>query len=495
MTDDAGEWKSASWKQEEDHSAKAAEAIALVSASTVPVLLRTTTKTLDAYLDDLLAVEKIARLGGDALSTQKLAVEVIRICRTLKNYDLMLSHLETLIKRRAQMKQVQSAMVVEASLALAEDGPNADPAMAPTRRVEILSKLEHVTSGKIHVELEHARFTVDLASIAARESRLKEASDMLYAIQVETITNMPRLEKLRIILTEIRLALDLGDDYRAQVMSRKINPRALAKTDTAPIKGEYFALMARYYERHDAPLHMAACWFEISETEPSQERKRVALGNAIVLATCAPHLTTKEATDLAECSAFTPHAFAGWDRKAWLKQLVAMDLASEELGVIHSIAKAFTSVELIRAAHAAAVAELCQSHPILAAGAKWQAALQSRLGEHDLLVVASHFSRIHLHRLATLVGLTPEQTEAFIMRMVTTKVMYAKMDRVDGTVLFQRKKNPVEVTQQWNAGVERIVGLVEKSCHLVAKERMIRAVASPIALSAGAQALLSGGSA
>lgn len=486
MADDAGEWKSASWKQEEDHTAKTTAALAAVNATSMPVLLRTTTKPLDDYLGDLLAIEKIARLGGDAASTQRLAVEVIRICRTLKNYDLMLTHLEGLIKRRAQMKQVQSAMVAEASLALAHDGPEADAGMTPARRLEILSKLEYVTSGKIHVELEHARFTVELADSAAKEGRLKEASDMLYAVQVETITNMPRLEKLRIILTEIDLALRLADYYRTQIMSRKINSRALAKPDSVDVKIQYFRLMAQYYDHYDAPMHMAACWYEIFSSEPTQEGKRTALSNVLVLAIAAPHVTTKEAEDLAECSAFTPHSFANWNRKEWLKQLIQLDMAVEELGSIQQLADSFTSVELIRATRGADVEEICRSHLLLAGAPKLQQALQQRLGEHDLLVIASHYSRIHLARLAALVGLTEEQTETFIMRMVTTKVIYAKVDRVDGTVVFNRKKNPVELAQQWNAGVEKIVVLIEKSCHLIAKERMLQAVINPLKSGTGA---------
>lgn len=471
---DEREWKSASWKAEEDHSKETAAVLEKFNATTIPVLMRTSGQSLEDALQPILVMEKKARLGGDSVSTQKLASEIIKICRTRRQYDLMLTQLEVLVKKRAQMKQVQSAMVTEAQKALLTEGEDVDPDLTKERRLEILTKLEFVTSGKIHLELEHARFTVELAKIATAEGRKKEASDQLAAVQVETITNMPRLEKLGILLTEIELALDIDDLHRTQVMSRKINHRALAKNDTKEIKIRYFELLVRFYTKKVAPLHMARCWHEIYLTATDHDLKLDALSRVMVLATVSPHMTSKEIDDLAECCAFSP-ASSQTDRVAWLKELSANKMAQEELPHILSLTKAFTTGELIRGSTEQQVKDLCENHVELATNPFFQSELRNRVSEHDLLVVAKHYKRIHLKRLANLVALTEEQVEAYLMKLVISDTLYAKIDRVDGIVVFQKKTTPVELQEQWDNGVNKCMDLIDYTCHLISKERMIHA--------------------
>lgn len=469
------EWKSASWKKEEDHSPLADELLAKLNATTIPVLLRSSgTVTLDDFLDEMLVLEKKCRLGSDTISTQRIATEVIKICRKTQKYDLMLTHLESLVKRRAQMKQVQSSMVSEAALALATEGDEKDGDMTEARRLEILSKLEYVTNGKIHVELEHARFTVELAAVACKEGRKKEASDQLAAIQVETITNMPRLEKLKILLLEIELSMDIDDLHRAQVMSRKINHRALAKDDSKEIKISYFKLMNRYYLQKDAPLHQARCWHEIYLTASDADDKRDALSRVLVLCLVCPHMTAKEIDSLGECAAFSPHSGQS-NREEWLVELAANKLAQEELVTVQQLVKQFTTEEIIRDSTAKLVSELMGAHAELIGTPKYQGELRNRVSEHDLLVVAKHYSRIHLRRLSELVGLTEDQCEKFVNKLVTSDSLYAKIDRVDSVVNFEKKKNPLEVQALWNSNVEKCVGLIDHTCHLISKERMLAA--------------------
>lgn len=49
--------------------------------------------------------------------------------------------------------------------------------------------------------------------------------------------------------------------------------------------------------------------------------------------------------------------------------------------------------------------------------------------------------------------------------------MYAKIDRPAGIVTFVRPKTGDEVLNEWSSDVGKLMGLVEKSCHLIAKVR------------------------
>ena len=475
MSTDEGDWKGASWKQEEDFSKETEVLLKEINADEMPVLLRSSDLQVMDYIQKIFVLEKKSRLGGDTLSTQRLATEVMRILRTQKMYEVMLEQLSFLMKRRGQTKQVQSSMVTECALTLQ------DETISEAIRHELLEQLCHTTAGKIHVELDHARFTVLLAEISEKEGRKKEASDKLAAIQVETITTMPRLEKLDCLVNQLRLALEIGDYHLAPTISRKINYRALGRKDTKDLKCRYFKLMATYYNHTDSHLLVGRCWHEIYLTVASEDEKLTALSNVIVYCLVARHSSQKEIQDGAECAAFSPESRQE-DRTEWLKELGKLKRIEEELVVMHGLIAAFNSVDLIRTSQAGAIGELCASHPVFADSEERQTELRNRLSEHDLVVVARYYKCIKIARLAELVGLTEEHVERFIMQMVGTKSIWAKIDRIDGIVVFEKKKNPTEVAAQWNESVSKMVGLIDKTAHLIVKERMINA--SPIGMKA-----------
>lgn len=572
---DAGEWKGASWKQEEDFSKDADALLEAVNAELLPVLLRSTDKDVDAFAAEVLVLEKRARLAGDTLSTTRLAVEVVRMYRTQRLYSQMLEKLEFLIKRRGQMKQVQSAMIAECAKALddlpggdnktkANDADNDDNANAKASpadaeaRTKVLTQLVHVTAGKIHVELEHARFTVELAGIIERGGgSKKEAATMLSELQVETITQMPRLEKISIILEQLRLHLEMGDLARVPSVSRKISYRALSKRDCSELKIRYFTLMGDYFRRLKQYFMVARCEHEIyltaiatgaaaaaegedeggvdelqskaptavqrkntrlakgsaekkadspaaaaasSASPTSEENKKksaaspnsagteaaatpelaaaalAALTNCAILILTSEHLTPKEVEDQSECAAFSPQTTAFESRAKWLAALEANKTLSREAATVHSIVKAFTSEDLIRESIGPAIADLCASNALLTADSDCQRELHVRLSEHDILVAAASFSQVKISRLASLVSLTEAECEAFIMKMVNGKALTAKIDRIDGLVVFVKSQRASEDVEDWNKAVEKVSLLVDKAAHLVVKERMLHRI-------------------
>lgn len=327
------------------------------------------------------------------------------------------------------------------------------------------------------------------------EGNKKRASDMLQSVQVETITNMPRLEKIDSVLVQLQLALDLNDSNRCQMLSRKMNPRALGKADTREPKTHYFKLMAEYFDRQRQFLPMARCWHEIYLTIPEDlsshprdaddanavpfggTTRAEALSNCIVLAILAGHQTVKEIDDAAECCAFSKES-SQTDRLAWLQALAKNRDAENELPRLHELLKSLVGVELLRVSAAPSVEDLCRSHSLLVGRPERLEQLQERLSEHDIMVIAKYYKRIHLSRLANLVGLPEAPVEKFIMSLVTSKVLYAKIDRIDGVIVFDRQPVPIDVVRRWNDGVEKIATLVDRTCHLIAKERMLLAVAS-----------------
>lgn len=491
---DDKEWKGASFKDEEDYSKEATEALAKLNATTAPVLLRarggaskaTTSSSgsqddaavvaaVRELLEPLFALEKVARLGGDTLSCQRVAVEILKIHRALKLYDTMMSVMLDLMKRRAQSKQVQAAMVLECAEVLKEPSlASGDP------RVEVLERLAYATENKIHVELQHARFTAELACLHEAKGQKQKSLDMLSSLQVETITTMPRVEKLHILNTQIRLSLELDSVELIPTMSRKISHKALRREETLAEKLSYFHLMKDYFIIQQSYFHVGRCWLEIFlslHTETQAAAKIQALRTAVIFYLIADYSTEKQLADKGECAAFSPETFFV-DRAAALQGLCERFKSDlEDIPQLHTLVKRFNSIVLVRDKVKEEVERVCGTLPELQTFPDRQELLRNRCSEHDLVVVSTFYTRVPIQRLAELVGLTVEHTERFIMDMVANQTLYAKMDRVEGLVEFEARRNTAEVVEYWNDAVERCVSLLDDASHLIAKERMLVNVA------------------
>jgi 26S proteasome regulatory subunit N5 len=69
-----------------------------------------------------------------------------------------------------------------------------------------------------------------------------------------------------------------------------------------------------------------------------------------------------------------------------------------------------------------------------------------------------------------------QETEKYLADMVTTKALVAKVDRPAGIINFQARKDSHEVLNTWAVSIEKLLELVEKSCHQIHKESMLHKV-------------------
>jgi len=100
---------------------------------------------------------------------------------------------------------------------------------------------------------------------------------------------------------------------------------------------------------------------------------------------------------------------------------------------------------------------------------RWEE-LHKRVIEHNIRVVAAYYSRISMSRLTELLDLPPLTTERTLCKLVTDKTVYARIDRPAGIVDFRSKKNMNESLNVWSKDIDKMLGLVEKTSHLVSKE-------------------------
>ncbi|CAI7795807.1 unnamed protein product [Closterium sp. NIES-54] len=176
---------------------------------------------LTEALDALLGLEKQMRLAADVVGTRTVAVAILKVCHEAAAWKLLNEQIVALSKRRAQLKQVVAAMVQEA-MKYVDDAPD------DVIREELIKTLSGVTAGKIYVEIERARLVKRLARMKEAEGKVKEAAEIMQEVAVETFGAMAKTEKIDFILEQVRLCLDSDDFMRAQILAKKISPRAFA---------------------------------------------------------------------------------------------------------------------------------------------------------------------------------------------------------------------------------------------------------------------------
>eukprot|EP01018_Ginkgo_biloba_P033433 Gb_00178 [translate_table: standard] len=173
---------------------------------------------LDAAIDSLLNLEKQMRLAADVTGTRKVVVAIVQLCYEARAWKTLNDQIVLLSKRRAQLKQAVTAMVQQA-MQYIDETPDVDA------RIELIKTLNNVSAGKIYVEIERARLVKKLAKIKEEQGLIAEAADLMQEVAVETFGAMAKTEKIAFILEQVRLCLDRKDYMRAQILSRKVNPR------------------------------------------------------------------------------------------------------------------------------------------------------------------------------------------------------------------------------------------------------------------------------
>lgn len=75
--------------------------------------------------------------------------------------------------------------------------------------------------------------------------------------------------------------------------------------------------------------------------------------------------------------------------------------------------------------------------------------------------------------MSELLSLSIAETEEFLSSMVVNGTVEAKTDRLEGVVNFNKKKNPNDMLNEWAHNISELMGLVQKTTHLINKEEMV----------------------
>ncbi|KAG7667361.1 hypothetical protein Ndes2526B_g04126 [Nannochloris sp. 'desiccata'] len=449
-------------------------------------------------IDGLLTIEKQGRLAEDISSTKLACKTILQILFDAGDWKGLQETVVMLSKRRGQLKQAVQDMVRQC-MGFTDSAPD-----QPTKS-EFIKTLQALTEGKIYVEIERARLTRQLAQMKELEGNIVEAAEILQEVAVETFGAMAKTEKIAYILDQVRLCLERKDFVRAQILSRKISPRAFNVLSTGVVKkgestGEigiegtaieapapgtptleelklaYYDLMVRYYSHESDYLEMCRAYRAVLDTpsvEADTAQWEAALKKAAWYAVLAPkdsHQRTLLETTAAD---------RRLDSMPLYKDMLSKFSGKEVLWWRTLSAEWATELDAMPEVFGGKDTSMMTSTTTLetaAKGASARADLRLRVIQHNLYTISGYYSRISLQRLGQMLDLPAEEAEERLCELVTSRGLAAKVDRPSGIVRFGARKSPAESLNQWSGSISELLTLVEKTCQQIQKESMVHKV-------------------
>lgn len=380
-------------------------------------------------------------------------------------------------------------------------------------KLSVIETLRTVTEGKIFVEVERARVTRILSNIKKEQGDLASATDILCELQVETFGSMSRREKTEFILEQVDLCIQKGDWTQAGILSRKINLRYFARkapktkeqilkeeqekekklkkraNDTGPAGGvdasamqvdapeekedDTTDLKLRYYEQQitlakheDKYLDVCKHYRAVLDTEAVEknpDQLKACLQRIIYYIILAPY--NNEQSDLLQRihrdarNAENVPVEAHLLKMFTISELMRWPLVSKQYGP-HLCSTDVFSTE----------AEPASTSSIDSRAHQRWLDLRKRVIEHNVRVVAKYYTRIQFARLTQLLDLGEDETETYISELVTSKTIYAKIDRPARMVSFKKPSDADDVLNGWSGNMKSLLGLLERIDHLITKE-------------------------
>eukprot|EP00386_Alphamonas_edax_P006765 GDKI01021764.1.p1 GENE.GDKI01021764.1~~GDKI01021764.1.p1 ORF type:complete len:493 (+),score=186.36 GDKI01021764.1:105-1481(+) len=410
---------------------------------------------VEEAVEEVYAVEKKARQACDAISCSKLTRCVLQLYKEKGDWKSVNEQIQILTRKRGQLKRAVIDMVQLAMSWLEKDMPSIE------EKVTLINTLLSVTEGKIFVEVERARVTRTLAHMRESEGKVEEAASLMQEVQVETFGAMDRTEKAEYILDQMRLVLAKKDYVRCQIISKKINPKLLETDDFQDIKLQYFGYMVRYFLHEEQIMDVCkSLWssFNTKKVKESSDKWQNTLESYLLYLLLAP--SDNEQKDML-------HKCKEFERKKL-----------EQIPVFKRLLTDFLTVELMPwplpyeaelKKHA-----VFQETPHEGGAKRWEL-FHKRITQHNIMVAAQYYKRSNMDRLAQMLGLTIDQLESEISELVSSKFLSAKIDRPAKQVTFGAVETSADVLNAWNMDIAKALDLVEESCHLIQKERMVHA--------------------
>lgn len=414
---------------------------------------------LQKAIELLLSLEKKCRLGLDIANLKQTVTAMTLLCRKTGDWDKLNATLLVISKRHQQSKHAISAVVAQGSSWL-DETPDKET------KVKLLKTLLEVTVGKIYVEGERATLTRQLAAIKEADGDVDGACAAMLEVYVETYGALNKREKIDFILEQIRLCILKKDMVRAYIVSKKVSRKSLDDNEHQDLKLRFYKLMIEYHTAEKDAFELAQDFHSIYQTPCVLEDDGEGTGWRYQLKSCIAFLIL---------SAHSPG-------QSDMLHRMAADVKLQEdssLGEWRNTVKAFTTPEIIAFPledQQALEDQLRSAVPNAEIWEHMRKMSHERTTQHNIRVAAKNYKRIRTTRLAELLGLTTDEIETQLSRLVADGMLMARINRPANIISFKKPVSHEETLSAWASDIASLLTHVEHTCHLINKENMIHKI-------------------
>ena len=215
-----------------------------------------------------------------------------------------------------------------------------------------------------------------------------------------------------------------------------------------------------FYHHESQFLELAKCYFRLKELLKTSKEKLQALSNGIFALILASY--DNEQNDLL------------------FRTLLGEKKLLEQLPIFRQLLTLLTTRELIEWPLNEQMMDSLNKFKFIGVVDNEQKGLIDRLKDkvihHNIRVVGEYYNRISTKRLSTFLCININDTESYVSAMVTDKEIFARINRLNGIIRFKQKQYENQILNQWKSDEDKLLDLVDLTCHQIHKEMVIHKV-------------------
>ena len=424
----------------------------------------------DVELKKLLDEEKKTRLDNEYEQNRKISVKILSTIYERNDFENFLKLIEYLTQRRNQSRESISAMIKYCNNEII---PNLKEEEKLKRLLDVIIK---VTEGKIFVELEYSQAIRKMAEIHTKNNNLDDAAKLIQDVQIEAFGSLERDYKVDYILFQMETLILKGDFIRTLIVSNKIHKNHLNDETFELLKIRFYNLMIRYYIHEKKYLDVSKCYKilydfikEINDKLDKIEKDKMEMKTKVIenyinakkdnnlyelfqnyvlyLSICPPELETKNMYYELQLNYKKE-----LDANKIILYIVKTHLSDDIVIINDNLFGNYIKYKIFE-----------DDKELLKLFRKYWI-------QHDLLIYSKFFSKIHLKRISEMTSVSIDEIESELADMVVNNYVYAKINRIENIVNFQKKMEHHDVLDELNYDLRKMLEGLEQTCHLINKE-------------------------
>ena len=391
--------------------------------------------------------EKKARHGNNQPDLCAVILKIIKYSYDSHEYDWMRKFVLMITKKRGQSKKAITEMVklIFQYMEL----------METDQKFLTLITVRTISDGKLFLELEYARATKMYCDLLIAQGKSKEAANVIQEVQIETYGSMEKLEKIEYILYQMQLMLLVKDYTRLLIISKKLDSKYMPPNEYAAQRKKFYGMLHQLYEQEANYFECYKAIRGVYEATKAQikgnpNEEMLTIFSSMVLYNLISENTMERKDTFLEIERTFEKEFAIANEISNLFQL----FIKEEIIKLSEVEPIYSKYAIFKGENAIAHSDN----------------MKKQILEHNLQIVQMYYSRISMKRLSELLFVNSDIIEQEIIEMVNSKMLKAKMDRLDGTIDFRRESTVNETMNNYSYSVKTLLEKIEETTHMITRE-------------------------